>query len=171
MKFSSNGRRSANSPPKPGAQTKRKLLAPAEMGERIRLARDHGHISRLALGYQMGCTPSLVAKWEEGYCWPKIPDLLRLSRCLGRPLDYFLHGLDGPSFEETALELGIITEQDLLTVRSALHRAWNGEDPIYPDPERDGITEATRDAGRILSGDIHGNIPRRRVSREGGPEE
>jgi len=124
------------------------------MGERIRLARDNSHISRLCLGYQMGCTPSLVAKWEEGYCWPKIPDLLRLSRCLGRPLDYFLHGLDGPTFGETALELGIITEQDLLTVRSALHRAWNGEEPDYPDPERDGITEEVRDQRRRQFGDL-----------------
>jgi transcriptional regulator with XRE-family HTH domain len=167
VRFSPNGRRTAKASPKTGRQ---KLLAPAELGQRVRQAREEGHISRLSLGYALACAPTLIQKWEEGLCWPKIPDLLLLTRFLNKPMDYFLHGLDGPTFEELALDMGIITEAQLLQVRSESERRWRGNVPFdYPDdPERDGITEEVRDRRRERFGEIHlTNRPRRRPSREG----
>ena len=103
----------------------RRKSALTELGGRIERAR--GTLPRTVLAHSLGVSYTLVYKWEIGANWPRIWDLLELSRLLGKPLEYFTHGLNGPSVEEALLALGRVTDEDLLAARAYCHRMQPAE--------------------------------------------
>lgn len=106
------------------------------VGERIKFLRDSRGISLYALAYQIGCSPTLVWRWEQGERTPHVQDILILCRLFGKNPNFFLEAVeDVPSIAEALLDMGIITEEDLLRARSYIDRELKQrlDPPPWPD--------------------------------------
>ena len=100
----------------------------------LRISRARGEIPRTVLAFRLGVSWSLVYKWERGLCWPKVVDILELSRALGVTINFFLEGIEGPSVEQALLDLKLISERDLLEARAYCFKNLHGsQDPQFPD--------------------------------------
>ena len=86
-----------------GGETMEKKMA--EIGERMRRAREHAGYSQEALASLLECSPITISRWENGHTPMKVQDIVKIVKLLGISADYLL-GMEDDNEAEVQQILG-----------------------------------------------------------------
>lgn len=103
----------------------------AQIGQKIRLAREEAGLSQEELGNKLGCAGVTISMWEMGKRRVSLEDLHKIARVLGKPLACF--------FPDGSLSLNVDHQIGALLQRSIGDFLGTRQIPVYRvDPLDDG---------------------------------
>jgi len=78
-----------------------------KFAERLKIARETKNISQRKLGMLLGLSDKAISAYESGRTYPPLDTLLKMSKELGKPVNYFL--------DENTKEMSLIGKIDTLS--------------------------------------------------------
>lgn len=95
----------------------------AQIGQKIRLAREEAGLSQEEVGNRLGCSGVTISTWEMGKRRISLEDLHRLAKVLGKPLAFF--------FPDGSLSVNMEQQIGALLRRSIGDLIGTKQIPIY----------------------------------------
>lgn len=99
------------------------MLDYAQIGHKVRLAREGAGLSQEEVGRRLGCSGVTVSSWETGKRRISLEDLYAVAKVLGKPLAYF--------FPEGSLSLNVEDQIGALLQRSIGDFLGTRQIPVY----------------------------------------
>lgn len=120
----------------------------AQLGQKLRLAREEAGLSQEDLGHRLGCSGVTISSWETGKRRVSLEDLHSLARELGKPLAFF--------FPDGSLSLNVERQIGDLLQRSIGDFLGTKQIPVYRvEPQQDDIPEPRVALARHMSVAAH----------------
>ncbi len=115
----------------------------AEIGKRVRLAREEAGLSQEELGKLLNCSGVTISTWETGKRRISLEDLHSLARVLGKPLAFF--------FPDESLSLNVEYQIGTLLHRSIGDFLGTRQIPVYAIKPSGGSAAPRFHLARYLS--------------------